>query len=109
RRRRLLVAQQQLVQQRGERCTLAAGGDVGGAQVVQDGQARSGGEAGGVADLEGRADAAVLAHVVVEGLAVGRDQVGAAVGGEDPCGGRGEGIADRGVQAVPGRDAGGGR
>src|SRR5699024_3531226 len=81
----LVGAQQQLVQQRGQRGPVAAGGDVGTAQVVEDGHAGGRGETARVPDLQGAEDVAVP-DLVVEGLAVGGDQVGAAVGGQDPSG-----------------------
>ena len=60
------------VRVRDERRALSAGGDVGGAEVGDDGEARARGDDGGVADLEGGA-----ARDVPDGLAVRADQVGA--------------------------------
>src|SRR5699024_4503180 len=104
----LVGAQQQLVQQRGQRGPVAAGGDVGTAQVVEDGHAGGRGETARVPDLQGAEDVAVP-DLVVEGLAVGGGQVGAAVGGQDPSGRGREGRAQRGMQAAPGGDVRGGR
>src|SRR5699024_4674356 len=93
---------------RGQRGPVAAGGDVGTAQVVEDGHAGGRGETARVPDLQGAEDVAVP-DLVVEGLAVGGDQVGAAVGGQDPSGRGREGLAHRGMQAAPGGDVRGGR
>src|SRR5699024_5324644 len=104
------VAQQQLVEDGHQRRALTAGGDIARAQVVQHGGGGRLGEAGGVADLQGGVHAPVARDVVVEGLAVEGDQVGAAVAGEHAGGGLREGGAGRGVEPVPGGDVGrGGR